>query len=78
MNLAILLYFLVGSAANAAAATFTRGGVETRTYKDQFERALSGSGDMMSFDDDFWSYDVGSMETYWADYSMMPKKCMIL
>jgi len=50
-------------------------------YKDshfQYERALSGSGDVMSFDDDFWSYDQGSMDTYWADYAIMPKKCMIL
>lgn len=49
-------------------------------YKDQhqFERALSGSGDVMSFDDDFWSYDQGSMDTYWADYAIVPKKCMIL
>lgn len=51
-----------------------------KNYKDQhqFERALSGSGDVMSFDDDFWSYDQGSMDTYWADYAIVPKKCMIL
>lgn len=46
-------------------------------YKDQIERELSGSGDMISFDDDFWAYDDGSMETYWDDYSIKPLKCMI-
>lgn len=44
--------------------------------REQFERELSGSGDY-SFDDDFWAYDQGSMDTLWDDYSMMPKKCMI-
>jgi hypothetical protein len=82
-----LLSILLGSAATAAALS-TRGAADeaanaqtkTVVYKDQhqFERALSGSGDVMSFDDDFWSYDQGSMDTYWADYAIVPKKCMIL
>lgn len=82
----ILLSLLVGrTAANAASSTrgASAGGYAAANeivYKahHQFERALSGSGDVMSFDDDFWSYDQGSMDTYWADYSIMPKKCMIL
>jgi hypothetical protein len=82
----ILLSLLVGRT-TATAASSTRGGVAAAgsdaneiVYKDhhQFERALSGSGDVMSFDDDFWSYDQGSMDTYWADYSIVPKKCMLL
>ena len=85
----ILLSLLVGRT-TATAASSTRGGAAAAAaagsdaneivYKDhhQFERALSGSGDVMSFDDDFWSYDQGSMDTYWADYSIMPKKCMLL
>ncbi|KAL3765822.1 hypothetical protein ACHAWU_002617 [Discostella pseudostelligera] len=82
----IILSLLVGrTAANAASSTrgASAGGdaaANEIVYKDhhQFERALSGSGDVMSFDDDFWSYDQRSMDTYWADYSIMPKKCMIL
>lgn len=46
-------------------------------YKDQIERDLSGSGDAVSFDDDFWAYNDGSMQTYWDDYSIKPLKCMI-
>ena len=42
----------------------------------QNERELSGSGDM-SFDDDYWAWDEGSMDVYWDDYSIDPKKCMI-
>ncbi len=82
----ILLSILFGNAATAAALS-TRGEAgeaayaQTKkvVYKDQhqFERAL-GSGDGMSFDDDFWSYDQGSMDTYWADYAIVPMKCMIL
>jgi len=55
---------------NAAGAV--RGGEE----QHQFERALSSSGDM-SFDDDFWAYDEGSMSVMWDDYAMIPKTCMI-
>jgi len=51
-----------------------------RVYKHpQPERELSGSedGEMMSFDDDFWAYDQGSMETMWDDYSIQPEICMV-
>lgn len=44
--------------------------------KRQFERALSGSGDI-NFDDDFWAYDQGSMDVVWDDYALEPHKCMI-
>lgn len=44
--------------------------------REQFERELSGSGDI-SYDDDFWAYDEASMDVVWDDYSLMPKKCMI-
>jgi hypothetical protein len=90
MNPSTILISLLAS--SAAATSSTRGasaaadGAHEQSstmmnYKDshfQYERALSGSGDVMSFDDDFWSYDQGSMDTYWADYAIMPKKCMIL
>mmetsp|Transcript_3107 Transcript_3107/g.6437 ORF Transcript_3107/g.6437 Transcript_3107/m.6437 type:complete len:375 (-) Transcript_3107:337-1461(-) len=59
----------------AAAASLTRGD-DNRIFKEQSERALSGSGDM-SFDDDFWAYDEGSMDVVWDDYSVEPKTCMI-
>ena len=55
--------------------------VETR-YKEssQFERELEGgSGDGISFDDDFWAYDADqSMDVAWTEYSLKPVKCMIL
>ena len=60
-----------------AAASAVAGESTGLRYKDQVERALSGSGDMVSFDDDFWNYNDGSMDTYWDDYSIKPLKCMI-
>ena len=67
-------------AATAAAASNVRGQHQKVhkkvVFKEQAERALSGSGDI-SFDDDMWAWDQGDMETVWDDYSMEPKKCMI-
>ena len=75
MRSATLLPLLVGSA--AASSGRNHGGESQRVYKrEQFERALSGSGDI-DFDDDFWAYDQGSMDVVWDDYSIEPKKCMI-
>mmetsp|Transcript_31311 Transcript_31311/g.53467 ORF Transcript_31311/g.53467 Transcript_31311/m.53467 type:complete len:380 (+) Transcript_31311:60-1199(+) len=65
---------ILGSGTAAAASSSTRGG--EKVYKKQFERALSGSGDI-SFDDDFWGYDTQSMDVVWDDYSIIPEKCMI-
>jgi len=67
------------AATNTADATGVSppfGGNIKRIFKGQNERALSGSEDM-SFDDDFWAYDSGSMDVTWDDYSMEPKTCMI-
>ncbi|KAL3816857.1 hypothetical protein ACHAXA_005135 [Cyclostephanos tholiformis] len=65
----------------AVAAKFSteNGGNEGMRYKDQIERALSGSGDMVSFDDAFWGYDQDrSSSVAWSDYSIIPKECLIL
>ena len=38
------------------------------------------SGDVISFDDDFWSYNTDvdvSKQTIWTDYSFKPTKCMV-
>lgn len=67
---------VVGGGAVAAASSIHGKGKDKRVFKDQFERALSDSGDM-SFDDDFWGYDQGSTDVYWDDYSMEPKACMV-
>jgi len=65
---------LLGSS-TAAAASSVRG-EDKIIFKEQFERALSSSGDI-SFDDDFWAYDEGSMDVTWDDYSIEPKKCIV-
>jgi hypothetical protein len=67
-----ILTFAAGVGSAAATKKQTRKLVEKR----QFERALSGSGDI-EFDDDFWGYDQGSMDVVWDEYSINPKKCMI-
>lgn len=67
---------VLGGGAVAAASSIHGEGKHERALRDQFERALSDSGDI-SFDDDFWGYDQGSMDVYWDDYSMEPKRCMI-
>ncbi len=67
---------LVGSTAAAASSSSSIRGEKKFMMREQFERELSGSGDL-NFDDDFWAYDQGEMETVWDDYSMEPKKCMI-
>jgi hypothetical protein len=39
------------------------------------------SGDAISYDDDFWAYNVDvdvTSQTVWTDYSFMPVKCMLL
>lgn len=75
MRATTILPLLVGR----TAASFSRnsaGEGKRVVYKEQFERALSGSGDI-SYDDDFWGYDQGSMDVMWDDYSIDPKKCMI-
>jgi hypothetical protein len=56
---------------------------EVIRYKEsssqQHHRDLEGSGDGISFDDDFWAYDADkSMDVAWTDYSLKPVKCMIL
>jgi len=78
MMRATILSILCG---NAAAAIFSAGGVENKgmRFKEQIERALSGSGDMVSFDDEFWEWDQEqSTSVAWSDYSLIPKSCMIL
>ena len=72
MKAATILTLAAGVGSAAAAKKQTRKFVEKR----QFERALSGSGDI-EFDDDFWGYDQGSMDVVWDDYSIEAKKCMI-
>jgi hypothetical protein len=75
---AAILSILCG---NAATAMFSTGGVENKRirFKYQIERALSGSGDMVSFDDEFWAYAQDQSSTVvWSDYSLIPKSCMIL
>ena len=75
MRATTILPLLVGR----TAASFSGNGAgegKRVVYKEQFERALSGSGDI-SYDDDFWAYDQGSMDVVWDDYSIDPKKCMI-
>mmetsp|Transcript_8605 Transcript_8605/g.15593 ORF Transcript_8605/g.15593 Transcript_8605/m.15593 type:complete len:83 (-) Transcript_8605:45-293(-) len=67
---------IAGAAASATGVSPPFGGNIKRIFKGQNERALSSSGDM-SFDDDFWAYDSGSMDVTWDDYSMEPKQCMI-
>lgn len=84
MRLALLLLSAVLCLGNTAASMDdnSSGGqsVETR-YKEssQLERELEGSGDGISFDDDFWAYDADqSIDVAWTDYSLKPVKCMIL
>jgi len=72
MKAATILTFAASVGSAAATKKQTRKFVEKR----QFERALSGSGDI-EFDDEFWGYDQGSMDVVWDDYSIEPKKCMI-
>jgi len=84
MKSALLSILCVDAAAAAAAAAVAKletGDVGNKgmRYKDQLERALSGSGDMVSFDDAFWEYDQDqSSSIQWSDYSIIPKSCMIL
>ena len=82
MKGAIILSILAGTAsATAGVAVSSSSTTEQRRLfiskeQHQNERELSGSGDM-SFDDDYWAWDDGSMDVYWDDYSIDPKKCMI-
>ena len=78
MKGAIILSILAGTASATAGVV---GKTEQRRLfiskeQHQNEPELSGSGDM-SFDDDYWAWDDGSMDVYWDDYSIDPKKCMI-
>jgi len=61
---------------HAAAAASALGANARRVAGHQFERALSGSGDM-SFDDDFWAYDDGAMDVLWDDYALEPTTCLV-
>lgn len=75
---AAIVFATVGT---AAAASGNKKMLKTRKFKDQdqMERALSGSGDAISFDDDFWNYDTGDdYSTMWDDYSINPLKCMVM
>ena len=78
MRGAIILSILAGTASAKAGVVVDN--TERRLFiskeQHQNERELSGSGDM-SFDDDYWAWDDGSMDVYWDDYSIDPKKCMI-
>ena len=77
MKGAIILSILAGTAsATAGVADNTERRLFISKEQHQNERELSGSGDM-SFDDDYWAWDDGSMDVYWDDYSIDPKKCMI-
>lgn len=62
------------AAANAAPR---RGETERVVTGRQFERALSGDSGDMSFDDDFWAYDDGSMDVLWDDYAVEPTTCLV-
>ena len=79
MKGAIILSILAGTA-SATAGVVGKTEQQRRLFiskeQHQNERELSGSGDM-SFDDDYWAWDDGSMDVYWDDYSIDPKKCMI-
>lgn len=76
MRSAAIIVPLLGGA--AAASSSARRGERRMVFNGrQYERALSGSGDM-NFDDDFWAYDTGSMDVVWNDYSIEPKRCMIM
>ena len=78
MRGAIILSILAGTAASGVGSSSTEEQRRLFISKEQHqnERELSGSGDM-SFDDDYWAWDDGSMDVYWDDYSIDPKKCMI-
>lgn len=79
MKAATVVTLLAGaSSAAASSKTTMRGNNNKKKFveKRQFERALSGSGDI-NFDDDFWAYDQGSMDVVWDDYALEPHKCMI-
>ena len=77
MKGAIILSILAGTAsATAGVVDNTERRLFISKEQHQNERELSGSGDM-SFDDDYWAWDDGSMDVYWDDYSIDPKKCMI-
>lgn len=65
------------SSSSSSGSNSVRRVVAERTTDRQYERALSGSGDI-EFDDDFWAYDADqSLDVVWDDYSIEPKKCMI-
>ena len=78
MKGAIILSILAGTASATAGVVDNTEQRRLFISKEQHqnERELSGSGDM-SFDDDYWAWDDGSMDVYWDDYSIDPKKCMI-
>lgn len=80
MRATTLITMASGAAAassSASSSSLVDGSVRRLRDASQFERALSGSGDI-EFDDDFWAWDADqSMDTVWDDYSMEPKMCMI-
>jgi hypothetical protein len=89
MRSALLISAVLYISGNAAvAATLESGDSSLRhseviRYKEssssQHHRDLEGSGDGISFDDDFWAYNADqSMDVAWTDYSLKPVKCMIL
>jgi hypothetical protein len=79
MKFALLCILSVDVAAAVGDLATDNVGITGMRYKDQMERALSGSGDMVSFDDAFWEYDQDqSSSIAWNDYSIIPKSCLIL
>ncbi|KAL7539422.1 hypothetical protein ACHAXR_009282 [Thalassiosira sp. AJA248-18] len=81
MRASTILTLLGGAVVSSSAASSNTRGKKTERVKQQrrnhqIERALSGSGDI-EFDDDFWAYDVGDMDTVWDDYAIEPKQCLI-
>jgi hypothetical protein len=88
MRSALLISAVLCISGNAVVAATMSGDNSLRhseviRYKEssssQHHRDLEGSGDGISFDDDFWAYNADqSMDVAWTDYSLKPVKCMIL
>jgi hypothetical protein len=88
MRSALLLSAVLCISGNAVVAATMSGDSsslrhsEVIRYKEsssEQHRDLEGSGDGISFDDDFWAYNADqSMDVAWTDYSLKPVKCMIL
>lgn len=75
--------FTIVSAATAASAALagSSGGssiIDKLTPNAPFHRELSG--DVISYDDDFWAYNVDvdvTTQTIWTNYNFKPSKCMV-